>query len=40
MVNSSTRAFGGPMKYIQGLGEFNKMAEYTNNYGGESIFPN
>ena len=38
MVNSSTRAFGGPMKYIQGLGEFNKMAEYTNNYGGRAFF--
>lgn len=38
MVNSSTRAFGSPMKYIQGPGEFNKLEEYTSIYGNKSLF--
>lgn len=38
MVNSTTRAFRSPMKYIQGPGEFNKIEEYANDYGGKALF--
>lgn len=33
MVNSATRAFGSPFKYVQGPGEFNRLPEYTKPYG-------
>lgn len=33
MVNSTTRAFGSPFKYVQGPGEFNRLPEYSKPYG-------
>ena len=33
MVNSTTRAFGSPFKYVQGPGEFNHLPEYSKPYG-------
>ncbi|MBQ0078603.1 MAG: glycerol dehydrogenase [Eubacterium sp.] len=33
MVNSTTRAFGSPFRYIQGPDEFNNLAEYASQYG-------
>ena len=33
MVNSTTRAFGRPFKYVQGPGEFNRLPEYSKPYG-------
>lgn len=33
MVNSTTRAFGSPFKYVQGPGEFGRLPEYTKPYG-------
>ena len=38
MVNSTTRAFRSPMKYIQGPGEFNKIEKYANDYGERPLF--
>lgn len=32
-VESTTRGFGSPSKYIQGPGEFNRLEEYTSVYG-------
>lgn len=32
-VNTRTRAFGSPLKYIQGPGEYNNLESYTNPYG-------
>ncbi len=32
-VGTTTRAYGGPGKYIQGPGEFKKLEEYTSLYG-------
>ncbi|MCP1111027.1 glycerol dehydrogenase [Ohessyouella blattaphilus] len=33
MVGQTTRAFGSPLRYIQGPGEFNCLPEYTKGYG-------
>lgn len=33
MVNSTTRAFGSPLRYIQGAGEVDNIREYTKEYG-------
>ena len=33
MVNSTTRAFGSPFKYVQGPGEFKRLPEYSKPYG-------
>lgn len=33
MVSTSTRAFGSPMRYIQGPGEYNNLETYTSAYG-------
>lgn len=32
-VQKTTRAFGGPSKYIQGPGEMNRLEEYTSAFG-------
>lgn len=37
MVNNTTRAFACPLKYIQGVGEFNNLAVYTGHYGKACI---
>lgn len=37
MVNSAARAFGGPLRYIQGPGEFDCLLEYTGKYGKACI---
>lgn len=37
MVNSATRAFGSPFKYVQGPGEFNRLPEYSKPYGKACI---
>ena len=37
MVNSTTRAFGSPLRYIQGPGEFNHLPEYTAAYGNACV---
>lgn len=37
MVNSTTRAFGSPLRYIQGPGEFNHLPTYTEPYGKACI---
>ncbi len=34
-VQTTTRAYGGPGKYIQGPGEFKKLEEYTSQYGSK-----
>ena len=33
MLSSSTRAFGSPLRYIQGPGEFGRLPHYTAPYG-------
>lgn len=38
MVNSRTRAFGSPAKYIQGAGEFDSMEKHTSAYGKKALF--
>lgn len=37
-TTTASRAFGGPQKYIQGPGEFNNMAEFTEPYGKKVLF--
>lgn len=37
MVSSTTRAFAGPSKYIQGPGEFNQLETYTSAFGSRAI---
>lgn len=37
MVHSTTRAFGRPLRYIQGVGEFDRLPRYTGTYGGACI---
>ncbi|MDR1018596.1 MAG: iron-containing alcohol dehydrogenase, partial [Lachnospiraceae bacterium] len=37
MSTSLTRGFGGPLRYIQGPGELNKIQEYTEKYGDACI---
>lgn len=37
MVTSTTRAFAGPAKYIQGPGEFDQLAQYTGAFGSRAI---
>ena len=37
MVNDTTRAFGCPLRYIQGFGEFDNLASYTAAYGKACI---
>lgn len=38
MNRTSTRAFGSPLKYIQGPGEFNNLETYTSTYGSKAFF--
>lgn len=38
MVTSSTRAYAGPGKYIQGPGEFDLLETYTRDYGKSALF--
>ncbi|HQJ36789.1 MAG TPA: glycerol dehydrogenase [Bacillota bacterium] len=38
MVSTSTRAFGSPMRYIQGPGEYNNIETYTSAYGEKAFF--
>lgn len=37
MVTSTTRAFGSPLRYIQGPGEFDSLPDYTDLYGNACI---
>lgn len=37
MINNVTRAFGCPLRYIQGFGEFNNLAIYAAPYGKACI---
>lgn len=37
MVDSMTRAFGSPLRYVQGPGEFNHLSDYTREYGKACI---
>lgn len=32
-MGNLSRAFAGPMRYIQGIGEINNLSQYTKNYG-------
>jgi len=38
MVSSPTRAFGAPMKYIQGPGEYKNIEIYTRGFGRKAFF--
>ena len=38
MVQTTGRAFGSPLKYIQGPGEFNNLQKYTSIYGEKAYF--
>jgi glycerol dehydrogenase len=38
MVTSTSRAYGGPLKYIQGPGEFGQLETYTRLFGKRSLF--
>ncbi len=37
MLSSTTRAFGSPLRYVQGQGEFGRMPLYTAPYGNACI---
>lgn len=37
MIHSTTRAFGSPLRYIQGPGEFSRLPEYTAPYGNACV---
>ena len=37
LLSSTTRAFGGPLRYIQGPGEFDRLPLYTTPYGNACI---
>lgn len=37
MVSSTTRAFGSPLRYVQGPGEFDRLPQYTAPYGNACI---
>ena len=37
MIETNTRAFTAPMKYIQGYGEINRLETYTRVYGGKTF---
>ena len=37
-VQSTTRAFACPLKYIQGPGEFDRLESYTNVFGSHVLF--
>ncbi len=38
MLETTTRAFGSPMTYIQGPGEFDNLSVYTKNYSNKAFF--
>lgn len=37
MVSSTTRAFGSPLRYIQGPGEFDRLPQHTASYGNACV---
>lgn len=37
MLSSATRAFGSPLRYIQGAGEFDRLPVYTAPYGNACV---
>ena len=37
MVSSTTRAFGSPLRYVQGPGEFDRLPQYTAPYGNACV---
>jgi glycerol dehydrogenase len=38
IVNTKTRAYASPAKYIQGVGEFDALEQYTSTYGSRALF--
>lgn len=38
MADTRTRAFGSPLKYIQGPGEYNNLESYTGSYGKTAFY--
>ncbi|NLC25740.1 MAG: glycerol dehydrogenase [Fastidiosipila sp.] len=36
-MGNLSRAFAGPMRYIQGAGEINNLSQYTRNYGEKAL---
>ena len=37
MLSSTTRAFGSPLRYVQGQGEFGRLPLYTAPYGNACV---